>query len=210
MQWYAFFCVHVAMFRMLHARTNTEHAYYVMFRMLHARTNTEQAYYVMFRMLHARTNANSWCSSMPVLLLFSFCALHARTHAYLRCIGMSLVSSCLILHAAYAYFMHVHTILTFAHAPLWIIRMHHHESCAYIITKEPTLKEPTLKEPTLKEPTLKEPTLKELTPRYATHCNFSFQAEKCVHIASHRHGCCVFQRCVDFASPKQRHQVSID
>jgi hypothetical protein len=26
----------------------------------------------------------------------------------------------------------------------------------------------------------------------------------CVHVASHRHGCCVLQRCIDYASPIQR------
>lgn len=35
-------------------------------------------------------------------------------------------------------------------------------------------------------------------------------ADQCVVVASHRHGCCVFQRCVDHASPKQRHQVVME
>lgn len=36
---------------------------------------------------------------------------------------------------------------------------------------------------------------------------FDAAASHCVEIASHRHGCCVLQRCVDFASGVQQHQL---
>jgi len=29
----------------------------------------------------------------------------------------------------------------------------------------------------------------------------------CVEIATHRHGCCVLQRCIDFATPTQKHDL---
>ena len=35
-------------------------------------------------------------------------------------------------------------------------------------------------------------------------------AEGCIQVASHRHGCCVFQRCIDYASPKQMHQIVME
>ena len=35
-------------------------------------------------------------------------------------------------------------------------------------------------------------------------------AERCIQVASHRHGCCVFQRCIDYASPKQMHQIVME
>jgi hypothetical protein len=31
--------------------------------------------------------------------------------------------------------------------------------------------------------------------------------EHCVDIATHRHGCCVLQRCVDYATPVQRDEL---
>lgn len=36
---------------------------------------------------------------------------------------------------------------------------------------------------------------------------FDAAASHCVEIASHRHGCCVLQRCVDFASGMQQRQL---
>jgi len=43
----------------------------------------------------------------------------------------------------------------------------------------------------------------------AKHNQFIYDAvaQHCILVASHRHGCCVFQRCVDFATPDQKHQV---
>lgn len=32
----------------------------------------------------------------------------------------------------------------------------------------------------------------------------------CVEIASHRHGCCVLQRCIDFATPNQKHSLIME
>ncbi len=32
-------------------------------------------------------------------------------------------------------------------------------------------------------------------------------AEHCVEIATHRHGCCVLQRCIDFATPQQKERL---
>lgn len=31
--------------------------------------------------------------------------------------------------------------------------------------------------------------------------------EHCVDVATHRHGCCVMQRCLDFANPQQRAEL---
>ena len=46
----------------------------------------------------------------------------------------------------------------------------------------------------------------------AVHNQFIYDAisANCFHVASHRHGCCVFQRCVDFANPHQQHQVVME
>lgn len=36
---------------------------------------------------------------------------------------------------------------------------------------------------------------------------FDAAASHCVEIATHRHGCCVMQRCVDFASALQKQRL---
>lgn len=48
----------------------------------------------------------------------------------------------------------------------------------------------------------------------SNHLSFSFEqfifdaaAAHCVEIATHRHGCCVMQRCVDFASAPQKQRL---
>jgi hypothetical protein len=46
----------------------------------------------------------------------------------------------------------------------------------------------------------------------SAHNQFIYDAiaANCFNVASHRHGCCVFQRCVDFANPHQKHQVVME
>lgn len=46
-------------------------------------------------------------------------------------------------------------------------------------------------------------------PVFATHTQFIYQAagQHCCEVATHRHGCCVLQRCIDFATPSQRKEL---
>ncbi|GIQ87571.1 hypothetical protein KIPB_009637, partial [Kipferlia bialata] len=42
-------------------------------------------------------------------------------------------------------------------------------------------------------------------------CDFIFSAvaKQCVRVATHQHGCCVYQRCLDAASDAQRHPMIV-